>query len=218
MSTEILDLDRLRAQPLARDPFPFVVVSGMLKPGAIETISRDFPEIGDGGVYPVDVLPLGPSMRKLVQEISGPEFRRVVEEKFGLDLAGNPPMVTLRGRSRDKDGRIHRDSDDKVVSLLLYLNENWSHQTGNLRMLRSPDDLESTVAEIPSTAGSLVIFEVRPNGWHGHHKFVGERRVLMLNYMTGPESHARELKRHRFSAKVKDFKKRLGLLPRRHGA
>ncbi|MEO8717791.1 MAG: 2OG-Fe(II) oxygenase [Burkholderiales bacterium] len=211
MSTEILDLERLRAQPLARDPFPFVVVSGMLKPGAIKSLSRDFPAIGDGGVYPVDVLPLGPGMHKLVDEISGPEFRKVVEEKFGLDLKERPPMVTLRGRSRDKDGRIHRDSDDKVVSLLLYLNEDWPHRTGNLRMLRAADDLESTVVEVPSLAGSLVVFEVKPNGWHGHHKFVGERRVLMLNYMTGPDSHARELKRHRFSAKVKGLKKWLGL-------
>jgi hypothetical protein len=29
--------------------------------------------------------------------------------------------------------------------------------------------------------------------------------------MTGQESHARELKRHRFSAKMKGLKKRLGL-------
>jgi hypothetical protein len=173
MSSEILDLDRLRKQPVVRDPFPFVVASGMLKPGAIKRISRDFPQIGDGGVYPVDVLPLGPSMRKLVEEISGPEFRKVVEEKFGLELADNPPMVTLRGRSREKDGRIHHDSDDKKVSLLLYLNEEWPHKAGNLRMLRSGDDLESTVAEIPSLA--------------------------------------RELRRHRFSAKVKGLKKRVGL-------
>jgi len=210
MSTEILDLERLRAQPLVRDPFPFVVASGMLKRGVIKQLSRDFPAIGDGGVYPVDVLALGPSMRKLVEEISGPEFRKVVEDKFALDLGGYPPMVTLRGRSREKDGRIHRDSDDKVVSLLLYLNEEWPHQAGNLRMLRSPDDLESTVAEIPSTAGTMVVFKVTPNGWHGHHKFVGERRVLMLNYMTGAQSHARELKRHRFSARVKKFKQWLG--------
>jgi hypothetical protein len=98
-----------------------------------------------------------------------------------------------------------------VVSLLLYLNEDWPHKTGNLRMLRSPDDLESTVAEIPSTAGTLVIFEVKPNGWHGHHRFVGERRVLMLNYMVSASALAREEKRHRFSAKVKGIRKRLGL-------
>jgi hypothetical protein len=211
MSTEILDLDRLRKQPVVRDPFPFVVASGMLKPGAIKQITRDFPEIGDGGVYPVSVLPLGPGMKKLVEEISGPEFRKVVEEKFGLELAGNPPMVTLRGRSREKDGRIHHDSDDKKVSLLLYLNEEWPHKTGNLRMLRSSEDLESTVAEIPSLAGSLVVFEVTPNGWHGHHRFVGERRVLMLNYMVSASALAREEKRHRFSAKLKTFRKRIGL-------
>jgi len=67
------------------------------------------------------------------------------------------------------------------------------------------------VAEVPSTAGTMVIFEVTPNGWHGHHKFVGERRVLMLNYMVSAEAHAREVKRHRFSAKVKGLKRRLGL-------
>jgi hypothetical protein len=211
MSTEILDLEKLRAQPVVRDPFPFVVVSGMLKPGAIKKLSHDFPAIGDGGVYPVDVLPLGPSMRRLVEELSGPEFRKAVEEKFGLELADNPPMVTLRGRSRGKDGRIHHDSDDKKVSLLLYLNEEWPHKTGNLRMLRSPDDLESTVAEVPSTAGTLVIFEVKPNGWHGHHKFVGERRVLMLNYMVSESARAREEKRHRFSAKLKGLKRIIGL-------
>ena len=68
MSTELLDLEKVRAQPLVRDPFPFVVVSGMLKPGVIRSLARDSPPISDGGVYPVDVLPLGPSMQKLVAE------------------------------------------------------------------------------------------------------------------------------------------------------
>jgi hypothetical protein len=51
---------------------------------------------------------------------------------------------------------------------------------------------------------------VTPNGWHGHHKFVGERRVLMLNYMVSAAAHERELKRHRFSAKLKGLKKWVG--------
>jgi hypothetical protein len=128
-----------------------------------------------------------------------------------MDLSGRPPMVTLRGYSREKDGRIHADSEDKVVSLLLYLNEAWPHKVGNLRMLRSPDDLESTIAEIPSIAGSMVIFRVTPNGWHGHHRYVGERRVLMLNYMVSEAARDRELKRHRFSAGVKRLKKWVGM-------
>lgn len=211
MTTEIIDLDKLRARPVATDPFPFVTVEGFVRGERVKDLTRDFPAMSDGGVYPVDILPLGPSMQRLVAEISGAEFRKVVEDKFGLELGAHPPMVTLRGHSRDKDGRIHKDSGDKVVSLLLYLNEQWPHKAGNLRMLRSPDDLESTVAEIPSLAGSLVIFKVTPNGWHGHHRFVGERRVLMLNYMASEAALKRELKRHRFSAKVKGFKKRIGL-------
>lgn len=211
MPTEILDLQQLRVQPLTTDPFPFVVASDMLRREQIRALARDFPDMSDGGLYPADVLPLGPSMQRLVEEICSDEFRGAVEQKFGIDLRGCPPMVTLRGYSRDKDGRIHADSEDKVVSLVLYLNEEWPHRGGNLRLLRSPDDLDSTLVEIPSVAGAMVIFKVTRNGWHGHHKFVGQRRVLMVNYMVSEAARRRELKRHRFSARVKRLKKWVGM-------
>ena len=55
-------------------------------------------------------------------------------------------MVTLRGASREKDGRIHTDSTAKRVTVLLYLNpdsESWAKQEGCLRLLRRPDPTAS---------------------------------------------------------------------------
>jgi hypothetical protein len=210
MTTEILDLGPLRAAPLATEPFPFVTAQNAIRAERIADLTRDFPPLSGRGLFPADVLPLGPAMQRLVEEIRGDDLREAIEAKFGLDLRHCPPMITLRGHSTERDGHIHADSDDKAVTLLLYLNERWPHKEGNLRLLRARDDLESTIVEIPSLAGSLLIFKVTPNGWHGHHRFVGERRVLMANYMVSEAALRRELGRHRFSAKVKDFRRRLG--------
>lgn len=208
---QILNLEPFKQHPLTTEPFPYMVVKGIFQEQAIPGLTRDFPEITNAGLYPADVLDMGDNMHQLIDELCSDEFRQVVEQKFGMDLKDRPPMVTLRKFARFKDGRIHADTDSKVVTILLYLNETWPHTGGQLRFLRSPDDLESTIAEITPLAGTMAIFKVTPNGWHGHVKHVGERRVLMLNYMVNDELRQRELKRHRFSAKVKGFKHRVGI-------
>ena len=43
-------------------------------------------------------------------------------------------VTTLRGYSRKKDGKIHTDSKTKILTVLLYLNENWLDINGNLRL------------------------------------------------------------------------------------
>ena len=52
----------------------------------------------------------------------GRALRQAIAERFGLDLADAPTMVTLRGWTNDRDGYIHRDSTAKRVTVLLYLN------------------------------------------------------------------------------------------------
>ena len=42
--------------------------------------------------------------------LTDPALRQAVEEKFVVELAGRPTMVTVRGRSDGTDGRIHTGS------------------------------------------------------------------------------------------------------------
>lgn len=211
MSTQILDIEQFDRSTLTTEPFPYMVVTDLFHQDQIKALTADFPKLSNAGLYPADVLEMGPSMNKLVEELCSDEFRQAVEKKFDMDLSKRPPMVTVRGFCRHKDGRIHADTESKVVTILVYLNEEWPHEGGKLRFLRDPNDLESSLAEIVPLAGTIAIFKVTPNGWHGHNKFVGERRCLMLNYMVNEEARDRELKRHRFSAKVKNVKHKLGM-------
>ena len=112
-------------------------------------------------------------------------------------------MVTLRGWSDGKDGRIHTDSVSKLITLLLYLNPRWEAAEGRLRILRSADDLDDYAAEIAPLAGTMLAFRRSERSFHGHLAHKGERRVLQLNWVTDKGVVRRELGRHRWSARLK---------------
>jgi hypothetical protein len=115
-------------------------------------------------------------------------------------------MATLRGQSREKDGRIHCDSVAKRVTVLLYLNpetEAWAKQEGCLRLLRGPDDIEDYAVEVPPVNGTLLVFPNGPTTWHGHKQFIGRRYVIQLNWMTTDDKARYEMRRHKISAFMK---------------
>ena len=199
----MLDLDRLRAAPLCRDPFDFVVVDDFIRRDELRLAVADFPEIRVHGSFPVDLLQSGPSFARLVTALTGPALRLAIEEKFEIDLKGRPTILTVRGKSDGKDGRIHTDSETKIITLLLYLNPTWDCAEGRLRLLRSADDIENHAQEVAPVAGTMLAFRRSDRSFHGHLPHVGERRVLQLNWVTEPAVVRRELSRHRWSARLK---------------
>jgi len=201
-----LQFDALRATPVAREPFPHVVVPGFVPPGELPALLADLPEMGRGGSFPPESLRLGPHAQALIRGLEGPVFRDCIAGLFGLHLTQAPIMITMRGRTREKDGRIHCDSAAKRVTVLLYLNQEtdaWNRQEGCLRLLRGPDDIENYAVEVPPVNGTLLAFPNGPTTWHGHRTFVGQRYAIQLNYMTNDDAARSELRRHRVSALVK---------------
>ena len=194
------------ATPVASDPFTHIVVENFVPPAPLAEVVRGLPKLDRGGSFPIGSLRLGAQAQALMAELEGPRFREAVAAKFDLDLEGAPTMVTLRGASREKDGRIHCDSHTKRVTILLYLNpetEAWARREGCLRLLRGPDDIENYAVEVPPVNGTLLVFPNGPTTWHGHKQFVGTRYVIQLNYMTTDSTARSEMRRHKVSAFVK---------------
>jgi SM-20-related protein len=203
----VLDLDRLRAAPLVRDPFDFIVVEEFLRRDVVASLVADFPQIRGHGSYPVESLEYGPAFAHLVAALTGDELRCAIEEKFGIDLNCRPTLLTLRGRSDGKDGRIHTDSATKIITLLLYMNPVWDHAEGRLRLLRGPHDLDDYAVEVAPLAGTMLAFRRSAQSFHGHRAHIGERRSLQLNWVTDPSVLRRELGRHRWSARLKALRR-----------
>ncbi len=201
-----LDYQKLHDTPVADQPFRHVVIPQFVPPAVLSDVVGGLPKLEKGGSFPTTGLRLGGAAQALMSELEGPRFRAAVAEKFGLELDTAPVMITLRGQSREKDGRIHTDSTAKRVTVLLYLNpetEAWAKQEGCLRLLRRPDDLEDYAVEVPPVNGTLLVFPNGPTTWHGHKQFVGRRHVVQLNYMTTDDKARYEMRRHKISAFMK---------------
>jgi hypothetical protein len=188
---------------LTREPFSYLVAKNFIRPEAAAEIVEDFPDIAYPGLLPVEATQCGPKFRALIEELTSPAVAKAFGEKFGLDLIGQPTMVTLRGRCQEKDGRIHTDSEAKLVTALLYFNEDWEAGGGRLRLLRGPDDLNDVIAEVPPDMGTLVAFRRSDKSFHGHEPYVGVRRYVMINWMANGFAAQREIMRHKISAQAK---------------
>lgn len=193
--------------PLERAPFDHVIVPEFISGDALEEINDNFPEIHQPGSFPVGALEAGPAFRKLTELLQGEELARAVGEKFSIDLADRPTMLTVRGQCRARDGQIHRDSGGKLITMLIYLNGDWDEDGGQLRLLRSATDIEDYAATVPPSAGTMLAFRCTDDAWHGHKPYEGERRSMQLNWVSGRGYLWKEAFRHNLSAMIKKFRR-----------
>ena len=200
----MLKLDTLRTTPLERDPFDYVIVRNFVEREKLNEVLSDYPEVPGPGSHPPAGLKISGHFKQLMDELLDTPFRKLVEEKFDVDLTGRPTMYTVRGFCRARDGKIHTDSKTKIITVLLYMNdESWESSTGRLRILRNGTDLENFAAEVEPSGGTLLVFKRSDNSWHGHHPFEGKRRAIQLNWVTDQSVVDREQGRHGFSSAIK---------------
>jgi SM-20-related protein len=198
-----LQLAKLRAATLQTSPYTYTIVPGFLNADSVARINATYPKIDKGGSYPIESLDAGMAIKEVIDELDSAEFEQLIAEKFDCELEGRPKMYSLRAYTRAKDGQIHTDSRDKIITVLLYLNETWTQPGGRLRILDNGTNVDKFVAEVPPDNGTLLVFKRADNSWHGHHPFDGPRRSLQMNWMTSEGSKGFHAIRHKISAAVK---------------
>ena len=198
-----LDYAALEKTALAAAPFPHLLVPNFISRPDVARIGADFPILPGPGAFPPGSFTAKGHFAALMDELTGPLFRDAVARKFDVDLSAFPLVYTVRGEVRAQDGRVHTDSESKLMTVLLYLNEDWSAGGGRLRLLRSPDGLADPVVEIAPVGGTLLVFPRSENSWHGHLPHAGKRRAVQLNWMRDAQIAKQEQARHLWSARIK---------------
>jgi hypothetical protein len=211
MPSKLLNIDLFRNTPLNTEPFPYIIVPEFIHKEELAAIHKDYPETEGPGSYPLPILKYGKGFQGLIDELQGTELRSAIAEKFNINLDNRPTMITVRGHSQERDGQIHTDTKTKIITVLLYMNPSWEQPGGQLRLLRNGNNIDDVITEIPPKEGTLLVFKVSPNSWHGHKPFIGQRRVLQLNYVLDENVIKKEMARHHFSSKVKKLKSMIGL-------
>ena len=211
-------LDRADTQ-VRSEPFHFLIACSQLPADASATLREDFPKYTGAGFFPYDEADCGPSVNRLVADLTDPEVATAVGAYLGIENLGQyPTLVTLCRSLNKRHGTIHTDSRSKVATALLYLNESWpdSSSDGCLRLLNSIDAIDDLAApEVRPLYGNFVVFRRADNSFHGHLPYEGERRVIQVAWLTSEEEKLRKTQRGKLS---RLFKKLLGGLDRRYGA
>ena len=194
----MLDIDKLKSTKLITDPYEYLVVTDFIQKDYVDKSLADYPTIKSPGSIPLQLLKYGANFSALIDEMNGDAFRKAVEEKFSVNLEGKPTIFTARGKCRLRDGKIHTDTESKIITVLLYMNPAWFDQGGNLKILRS-DNLGDVAAEIPPLVGTLLVFKRSDKSFHGHLPFKGKRQVIQMNWVTHQSFVDHEVKRHKRS-------------------
>lgn len=179
----VFDLEAFDRAPVSHDPCDFIVVPHFIKPELLGAINKDYPEIDEPGNFPPGELTYGPSFTDVVAELNAPAFTERFAEKFGIDLSEFPLQMTVRKYSEASDGNVHNDSKGKIITALIYFNEQWEPKEGRLRLVRSPNDIDDYAAEVAPEGGTLLAFRRSEQSFHGFKAFVGERRSLQMYWV-----------------------------------
>jgi len=199
-----LDLTALAQARAVTEPFDYVVVPDFITASQQSTAIENFPKIEHGGSYPLSSVDIPSPFQDLLDELDSPAFEQVIERKFNVELKGKPKLFSLRGICRNKDGKIHTDSKEKIITVLLYINKPWTGKGGRLRMLKS-HNLNDYVDEVAPDVGTLLIFRRSDNSFHGHEPFDGKRCSIQLNWLTTDNRRLFQTLRHQLSAIFKKF-------------
>ncbi|WP_223198911.1 2OG-Fe(II) oxygenase [Solihabitans fulvus] len=143
--------DSLRAQYLAAEPFPHVVIDDFLPAEVLEPILEEFPE-PQGGHWQqfdsarevklalADTELMGPATRQLLAEFNGQVFVDFVERLTGIDGLIPDPHFDGGGLHQTRAGgylKMHADFNktkrlnlDRRLNGILYLNKDWQDSWG----------------------------------------------------------------------------------------
>lgn len=216
----LLEPSRLdRPDTLTREaPFHFLVATQQLPISEQGTLAADFPRYSGAGFFPYEEADCGPSVVRLVNDLTGREFADAIGRHLGLpDLGSFPTLITICRSLNKRHGTIHTDSRSKIATALLYLNADWPDiSEGCLRFLKKVDDIDSLVVdEIRPLFGTIAAFRRADNSFHGHLPHEGERRVIQVAWLTSEEEKLRKTQRGKLS---RVFKRLFGKLDKRFGA
>jgi SM-20-related protein len=203
----IIDFDAIAALPTQHEPFDFFMGTGALNKDALPALHDDFPDIKQTGFHPLEQMQVKGAFAELIREIESPAFTAAVSKALGTDLSPFPQLITIRKVSAAHEGNIHCDSESKIATSLIYMNDTWHSPDGRFRVLRNDHDFGNYVAEAAPETGAIVGFKRADHSWHGHTPFVGERRVVQIAWVRSQADIDRKKRRHGMSS---FFKRLLG--------
>ncbi len=110
-SFTLLDEEAISVAELRRDPYDYCFVKHAIPESYEDAVLEDAPKIPTHGSFGLPSLRYGPRFDAAVKDLLSSRFRRLVEEKFDMDLSPYPPCIVMMGNTTGNynEGYAHPD-------------------------------------------------------------------------------------------------------------
>ena len=204
------NLESLRDQYQAADPYPHIVLDDFLPASAAEAAESEFPPLDPGQwnnylhinerkFSNTDPESWGPTLQTILAELNSPRFVQFISALIGVPGLIADPSLEGGGLHQSTTGgflNIHADFTvhphnrnwQRRANILLYLNSDWKSEYGGDLELWSPD-MERCVERVQPVINRVLIFTTDPTSYHGHPEAMRcpegiARRSLALYYFS----------------------------------
>ncbi|EWT02884.1 proline hydroxylase [Intrasporangium oryzae NRRL B-24470] len=204
------DLDAKAEQYAAADPFPHIVIDGVLREDVFAAAAAEFPAIRDPfwkGYLHVNETKYantqpdtwGQTLTAVAREFVSADFVAYLERLTGIagliadwSMDGGGLHQTLRGGHLNihADFSTHHTHDNwaRRVNILLYLNEEWREDWGG-RLELWDKDMTAVRGGVTPKGNRMLVFTTSQDSFHGHPDPLTcpedvARRSMALYYFT----------------------------------
>lgn len=209
------DLDAKAEQYAAADPFPHIVIDGVLREDVFAAAAAEFPAIRDpfwkaylhvNETKYANTQPdtWGQTLTAVAKELVSPDFVAYLERLTGIggllpdwSMDGGGLHQTLRGGHLNihADFSTHHTHENwaRRVNILLYLNEEWHEEWGG-RLELWDQDMTSVRGSVTPKGNRMLVFTTSHDSFHGHPdplmcpEDVARRSMALYYFTEEPEA------------------------------
>ena len=122
---KMFDENAIAAAELRRDPYDFAYVEHAIDERHKSEVLADAPDIPHRGSYALANLSYGQKFADCMSDLQSARFRRLVEQKFDIDLSDCPASIVMMGATSGhyNEGYAHPDSKHKIVTVIVGFSE-----------------------------------------------------------------------------------------------
>jgi hypothetical protein len=211
----MIDLMRIDSQVLSTDPYRWAFIGDLFPPSDAAALVEAYPEdsfktlvgsdrekgweyevrslIHMGAAVPSDAKNLSREWQQLADDLLSQGYREAVGRLTEHDLSASPIEVNVFHYGPGAWMGPHRDLEDKIVTHILYFNEDWDANAGGCLTILGSSDMSDVLAEIPPVIGNSAVLVRSEKSWHAVSRVVegsstSRRSVTVTFYKRGAVS------------------------------
>jgi Rps23 Pro-64 3,4-dihydroxylase Tpa1-like proline 4-hydroxylase len=184
----MINLDRIEQEKLMTSPYDWAFVNELFTPEDAAALASSFPRdnfktvtgydgekgyeyearslIHMGADTATHADELSPHWRQLAADLLSPDYRQAMTHLTGCDLTAIPIEVNVFHYGPGAWLGPHVDLKDKIVTHVLYFNEEWDKKDGGCLTVLHSSNMSDLAADVAPIVGNSAVLVRSEKSWH----------------------------------------------------